>query len=81
MKTLIKELYCHNCNGSASLQEFENEMYIDRIKNIVKFKMINYECNFCGWCFTTTESDTIVLKRISNSIRCEKRKSKINNIL
>ena len=71
------EINCPTCGGKARLEEYDNEMYLDRIKKIVKFKMVSYVCNACTNSFTTTESDTIVVDRISKAMRCEQRKSKI----
>jgi hypothetical protein len=68
---------CPVCGTDSVLQEFEDDMYIDRIRKVVKYKMINYKCESCDECFTTTESDTIVVNSINKGIRCEKRKSKI----
>ena len=77
MKNLVKETYCPVCGSNALLQYFDDDMYIDRIRKVVKYKMINYKCESCDECFTTTESDTIVVNSINKGIRCEKRKSKI----
>jgi hypothetical protein len=71
------EINCATCDGKASIEEYENEMYIDRIKKKIKFKMVSYVCDSCTNSFTTTESDTIVVDRISKAMRCEQRKSKI----
>jgi DNA-directed RNA polymerase subunit RPC12/RpoP len=72
-----QQINCATCNGKARLEEYDNEMYLDRIKKIVKFKMVSYVCNACTNSFTTTESDTIVVHRINKAMRCEQRKSKI----
>ena len=77
---MIKKLNYERSNKLYSLWyrlEFEDDMYIDRIRKVVKYKMINYKCENCDECFTTTESDTIVVNSINKGIRCEKRKSKI----
>lgn len=81
MKNLIEEINCPGCDGFAKLEEFENDIYIDRIRKVVKFKMINYKCELCGECFTTTESDTIVVNSINKAIRCVQRKSKIDRLI
>jgi len=65
------------CGSKARLEEYENDMYIDRIKKRIKFKMVSYSCDACTNSFTTTESDTIVVNRINKEIRSEQRKSKI----
>jgi len=71
------EINCPTCGGKARLEEYENEIYINRIEKNIKFKMVSYVCNVCTNSFTTTESDTIVVNRINNKIRNEQRKSKI----
>jgi rubredoxin len=72
-----QQIRCPMCDSKARLEEYENDMYIDRIKKRIKFKMISYSCDVCTNSFTTTESDTIVVNRINKGIRCEQRKSKI----
>lgn len=72
-----QKINCAACGGKARLEEYENEMYLDRIRKIVKFKMVSYICHSCGESFTTTESDTIVVNRLKVAMRCEQRKSKI----
>jgi len=72
-----KEIYCPVCGHQAILEEYENEIYINRIEKNIKFKMVSYVCGACTNSFTTNESDTIVVNRINNKIRNEQRKSKI----
>ena len=72
-----QQINCAVCVSKAILEEYENDMYIDRIKKKIKFKMVSYVCGACTNSFTTTESDTIVVDRINKAIRCEQRKSKI----
>ena len=76
-----QQIRCPMCGTKARLEEYENDMYIDRIKKRIKFKMISYSCDgknrSCFDSFTTTESDTIVVNRINKEIRSEQRKSKI----
>jgi DNA-directed RNA polymerase subunit RPC12/RpoP len=72
-----QQIRCPMCGSKARLEEYENDMYIDRIKKRIKFKMVSYVCNACTNSFTTTESDTIVVDRINKGIRSEQRKSKI----
>lgn len=72
-----QQIRCPMCGSKARLEEYENDMYIDRIKRKIKFKMVSYVCNACTNSFTTTESDTIVVNRINKEIRSEQRKSKI----
>ena len=72
-----QQINCAVCNGKARLEEYENEIYINRIKKKIKFKMVSYVCDVCTNSFTTTESDTIVVNRINKRIRSEQRKSKI----
>lgn len=78
---MIKQINCAVCSGKAILDEYESDIYIDRIKKIIKFKMINYKCHICGECFTTTESDSIIVNRINIQIRKEERKSKTSKLL
>ena len=66
MKNLVKETYCPVCGSNALLQYFDDDMYIDRIRKVVKYKMINYKCESCDECFTTTESDTDNIQRKLN---------------
>lgn len=77
MKNLIEEINCPVCEGMARLEEYDNDMYIDRIRRVVKFKMISYKCELCGEGFSTNESDDIVVSRINKGIRSEQRKIKI----
>lgn len=72
-----QEINCAVCNGKARLEEYENGIYIDRIKKKVMIDMLSYACDACKNSFTTTESDTIVVNRINKEIRSEQRKSKI----
>jgi hypothetical protein len=72
-----REINCATCTGTAILEEYENKMYSDKIRKVVKFKMVSYICHSCGESFTTAESDTIVVNRIKVAMRCEQRKSKI----
>lgn len=72
-----QQIRCPMCGSKARLEEYENDMYIDRIKKRIKFKMVSYVCGACTNSFTTTESDTIVVNRINKVIRSEQRKSKI----
>lgn len=72
-----QQINCATCNGKARLEEYENGMYIDRIKKKIMVDMLSYVCDACKNSFTTTESDTIVVNRISKRIRSEQRKSKI----
>lgn len=72
-----QQINCAVCVSKAILEEYENDMYIDRIKKKIKFKMVSYICKSCGESFTTTESDTIVVNRINKAIRSEQRKMKI----
>jgi len=75
-----QQIRCPMCGSNALLQDFEDDMYIDKIRKVVKYKMINYKCESCDECFTTTESDTIVVNRINKVIRSEQRKSKIDKL-
>ena len=72
-----RQINCAVCNGKAMLEEYENGIYIDRIKKKVVVDMLSYACDACKNSFTTTESDTIVVDRINKRIRSEQRKSKI----
>jgi len=73
-----QKINCPTCGSKAILDEYENNMYIDRIKKRIKFKMVSYVCGSCKNSFTTTESDTLVINGINKAIRKEQRKSKIN---
>lgn len=76
-----QQINCATCGGKARIEEYENEMYIDRIKKKIKFKMVSYVCDSCTNSFTTTESDTIVFNSINKAIRKEQRKSKIDRLI
>ncbi len=69
---------CPYCKYSiAVLNEYDNEIWINKISRKINVKMLSYVCKTCQSSFTTTESDTIVSDRISKKIRNEKRKDKI----
>ena len=72
-----QQINCAVCGSKAILEEYENEIYINRINKKIKFKMVSYSCDACTNSFTTTESDIIVVNRINKAIRSEQRKSKI----
>ena len=72
-----QQINCAVCGSKAILEEYENEIYINRINKKIKFKMVSYSCDACTNSFTTTESDIIVVNRINKEIRSEQRKSKI----
>ena len=76
-----REINCTTCTGTAILEEYENEIYIERIKKKIRFDMVSYMCQSCEESFTTTESDTIVVNRINKEIRSEQRKSKIDRLI
>ena len=80
--TMIEQqINCAVCVSKAILEEYENEIYINRINKKIKFKMVSYICDSCKNSFTTTESDTIVVNRINKKIRSEQRKSKIDRLI
>ncbi len=69
---------CPYCKYSiAVIDEYDNEIWINKISKKINVKMLSYVCKECWNSFTTTESDTIVSDRISKKIRNEQRKDKI----
>lgn len=72
-----QQIRCPMCGSNARLEEYENDMYIDRIKKKIRVNILSYACGACTNSFTTTESDTIVVNRINKVIRSEQRKIKI----
>lgn len=76
-----QQINCAVCNGKARLEEYENGIYIDRIKKKIMIDMLSYVCDSCRESFTTTESDTIVVNRINKKIRSDQRKSKIDRLI
>jgi len=72
---------CPYCEYSiAVLNEYDNDIWVNKISRKINVKMLSYVCKTCRSSFTTTESDTIVSDRISKKIRSEKRKIKISKI-
>jgi DNA-directed RNA polymerase subunit RPC12/RpoP len=73
-----RHIDCPYCKDSiAVLDEYDNDIWINKISKKINVKMLTYVCNTCWNSFTTTESDTIVSDRISKKIRNEQRKDKI----
>jgi|LakMenE18May11ns_1017448.scaffolds.fasta_scaffold9851301_2 hypothetical protein len=76
-----RHIDCPYCKDSiAVLDEYDNDIWVNKISKKINVKMLSYVCKTCRNSFTTTESDTIVSDRISEKIRNEQRKDKIIKI-
>ena len=71
---------CPYCGGDIALAERESEVSAIKLGRKVKAIVLFYECAECGQSFTTTESDTESMRRVSASIKRETRKEKICRI-
>lgn len=77
MYNLKQNIKCPICFGSAWLNEEYISTYSSGIKKSVKVLGLSYLCDTCSGSFTSTESDTITMKRYDVVVRKEIRKNKI----
>ena len=75
-----ERITCPYCEGDIALAERENEVSSAKLGRKVKAMVLFYECAGCDQSFTTTESDTESMRRVSASIKRETRKEKICRI-
>lgn len=72
---------CPLCDGGPmNLTEHGTSLFSSKLVMKVDVIWISYECESCGDFFSTTESDTISLRRYDIKVRCEFRKLKIDKI-
>jgi len=72
---------CPLCDGGPmNLIEYNNLVYCARLNRKVSVIWLSYECTTCGDFFSTTDSDTISMRRYDIRVRIEFRKLKINKI-
>ena len=57
-----QQIICPMCGSKARLEEYENDMYIDRIKKKIKFKMVSYLIFL--YLYRNSNPDTTLLRRI-----------------
>ena len=78
---IAERILCPYCDRDIPLVEHENEVKSAKLGRKVKAMILFYECSDCIQSFTTTESDTESLRRISANINREIRKEKISKLL
>ena len=73
--------HCPLCDGGPmNLTEHYTSLFCSKLVMHVGVIWISYECESCGDFFSTTESDTISMRRYDIKVRSEFRKLKSNNI-
>jgi hypothetical protein len=80
--TITQKLRCPNCKPFDGKEELANLKWsFHTHPGGAKSEYLVYYCDICNTGFTTTESDTISLRRYKSKKRGLIRKQKIKNIL